>query len=243
MTAPRHLFHLAALFHLDAHTRRITPFGNLLGKIQMRLVAYLMCVLLAVSACASGGGEDKDTVMPNLTAERLDVALSDLARAGYDEEPEVLGGGTFGIVDESNWTVCDQEPAAGDVVSGTPRLTVERACDEQDAKAGEGADGDEASKGAGSTEPKPKKKKHRRPQTAETFVMPALVGANLQGAQDALQALGSFLLTQNDATGQGRFQVLDRGWKVCAQIPAAGLTVSFARMVDLRVVKLDESCP
>lgn len=73
--------------------------------------------------------------------------------------------------------------------------------------------------------------------------MPGLVGANLQVAQDKLQSLGSYLLTQNDATGQERFQVLDSGWKVCAQIPAAGTKVSFARMIDLRVVKLDESCP
>ncbi len=49
--------------------------------------------------------------MPDLTAKRLDIALSDLDRAGYGDEPEVLGGGMFGVVDESNWTVCDQAPA------------------------------------------------------------------------------------------------------------------------------------
>ncbi len=88
-------------------------------------------------------------------------------------------------------------------------------------------------------------KKRARPSTraaSETFVMPFLVGANLQHAQDHLQSLGSFFLTQNDATGLERFQVLDSGWKVCAQFPAAGTKVSVARMVDLRVVKLHESC-
>ena len=92
---------------------------------------------------------------------------------------------------------------------------------------------------------KPRKQRERSNARAasETFVMPFLVGANLQDAQDRLQSLGSFLLTQNDATGLERFQMLDSGWKVCAQFPAAGTKVSMARMVDLRVVKLHEPCP
>ncbi|GAA2177215.1 hypothetical protein GCM10009784_26960 [Arthrobacter parietis] len=67
--------------------------------------------------------------MPDVTGKRLDVAISDVERAGINDEVEVLGGGMFGVVDESNWTVCSQEPKNGVEVSIAPRLTVERSCE------------------------------------------------------------------------------------------------------------------
>ena len=67
--------------------------------------------------------------MPDVVGKRLDVALSDVERAGFSDEVEVLGGGFFGVVDESNWKVCEQSPAAGELVSA-PRLTVDRTCDD-----------------------------------------------------------------------------------------------------------------
>ena len=72
--------------------------------------------------------------------------------------------------------------------------------------------------------------------------MPALVGMNLQVAQIQLQARGSFLLTQTDGTGEGRFQMLDYGWKVCAQDPAAGTVTDIVRLVELVTVELHEAC-
>lgn len=36
----------------------------------------------------------------------------------------------FGVVDEGNWVLCEQLPAAGDAVDETPRLTVDRSCPE-----------------------------------------------------------------------------------------------------------------
>jgi hypothetical protein len=209
------------------------------------LVRCVACLVLSAALAACGG---EDAVMPDLTAKRLDVALSDLDRAGYGDEPEVLGGGMFGVVDESNWTVCDQAPAPGETVTSTPRLTVDRSCEGLHHLDGE----DEQAADETSEKPaparqiqKPTKKRERSNVRAasETFVMPFLVGANLQDAQDHLQSLGSFFLTQNDATGLERFQMLDAGWKACAQFPAAGTRASVARMVDLRVVKLHESCP
>jgi beta-lactam-binding protein with PASTA domain len=209
------------------------------------LVRCVACLVLSAALAACGG---EDAVMPDMTAKRLDIALSDLERAGYGDEPEVLGGGMFGVVDESNWTVCDQAPAPGDTVTSTPRLTVDRSCEGLD-----DPEGKEAQTTKESTEkpapaqpvrkPKVKAKRSTARAASETFVMPFLVGANLQDAQDRLQSLGSFLLTQNDATGLERFQMLDSGWKVCAQFPAAGTKASLGRMVDLRVVKLHESCP
>lgn len=77
---------------------------------------------------------------------------------------------------------------------------------------------------------------------AEQAVLPNMVGKSLQDAQDTAQAHGFYLLDSTDATGMDRFQVLDRNWVVCSQMPEPGrhstdVTVTFD------VVKDDESCP
>jgi len=77
--------------------------------------------------------------MPDVTGARLDVAKSDIKRAGYDKDVEVVGGGAFGVVQESNWLVCEQLPASGQAVVDAPRLSVDRSC-------GDGGAGDEAAK-------------------------------------------------------------------------------------------------
>ncbi|GLY13763.1 hypothetical protein Kisp01_07790 [Kineosporia sp. NBRC 101677] len=79
--------------------------------------------------------------------------------------------------------------------------------------------------------------------TEPRFTMPDLVGRNLQQAQDDLQARGSYLLDQVDATDQDRFQLLDSGWKVCRQSPVAGKQVLKTKLVRLEAVKLSENCP
>ena len=208
-------------------------------------VLPLLTVVLPFAACSS-----EPATMPDVVGKRLDVAISDVERAGFDDNVEVLGGGTFGIVDESNWLVCSQEPADGTTISTAPRITVDRSCDagdalepETNAEAPED-DVDEAEDPTSAAEPKPVKKKKRQAPAAvaDTFVMPALVGMNLQVAQNQLQARGSFLLTQTDGTGEGRFQMLDYGWKVCAQDPAAGTVTDIVRLVELVTVKLHEAC-
>ena len=84
---------------------------------------------VGLAGCASGGdGVNPGVVMPDVVGQQLDVALSDIERAGVDDEVEVLGGGTFGVVDESNWQVCEQLPGAGQTVTDAPRLTVDRSC-------------------------------------------------------------------------------------------------------------------
>jgi hypothetical protein len=72
--------------------------------------------------------EASTTAMPDVLGQTLDVALSDIKRAGVEDEVEVLGGGTFGVVVESNWQVCEQLPAAGQELTEAPRLTVDRSC-------------------------------------------------------------------------------------------------------------------
>jgi len=65
--------------------------------------------------------------MPNLIGRRLDEALSDLAAAGFPGEAAIEGGGTFGVVDESNWTVCAQSPDPGEPLESA-ELSVDRKC-------------------------------------------------------------------------------------------------------------------
>src|SRR5579871_4654848 len=48
---------------------------------------------------------------PNEIGKRLDVAESDLEESHLPYQ--VIGGGTFGVVVPSHWTVCETEPKAG----------------------------------------------------------------------------------------------------------------------------------
>jgi hypothetical protein len=84
------------------------------------------------------------------------------------------------------------------------------------------------------------------PRPAGQWVMPNLVGATLQDAQDQVQALtsgGVYVTGSHDLGGQSRSQVLDRNWRVCTQNIAAGAALTAASEVDFGVVKLEESCP
>lgn len=81
------------------------------------------------------------------------------------------------------------------------------------------------------------------PAANEKFKMPKMVGLVLQDAQDILQSRGSYILDQKDASGKGRFQLLDSGWKVCAQKPRPGASVPVEAVVTLWSVKLSERCP
>lgn len=72
--------------------------------------------------------------MPDVTGKKLDIAQSDIKRAGFAQDVEVLGGGAFGVLKESNWEVCEQTPAPGKPLTEAPRLTVERDCSKDDAK-------------------------------------------------------------------------------------------------------------
>ena len=76
-----------------------------------------------------------------------------------------------------------------------------------------------------------------------TFSMPNYRDWVLQDAQDNLQSLGSYLMNQEDASGDGRLQVNDSNWHVCSQKPVAGVRVNPADIITLWVVKLDEVCP
>lgn len=85
------------------------------------------------------------------------------------------------------------------------------------------------------------------PPATVDFVMPNLVGANLQDAQNTIQELGVFYSISHDMLGS-RNQVLDSNWQVCEQEPAPGTRISgpaeqFEGTIDFGAVKLTESCP
>lgn len=82
--------------------------------------------------------------------------------------------------------------------------------------------------------------------TPGQWIMPNLVGANLQDAQDRIQGLTGdaiFYTSSHDVSGRGRHQVLDRDWQVCSQNVPAGTQITIGTKIDFGVVKLTESCP
>ena len=69
--------------------------------------------------------------------------------------------------------------------------------------------------------------------------MPDVVCQNLQDAQDEIQRAGVFFSRSDDASGQGRAQLIDRNWIVVAQTPAPGSPVGEAEAI-LSAVKIGE---
>jgi beta-lactam-binding protein with PASTA domain len=79
----------------------------------------------------------------------------------------------------------------------------------------------------------------------KSWVMPDLVGANLQEAQNAIQALTGYeipITTSHDESGKGREQLLDRNWKVCSQSVPAGRSIEASTKIDFGTVKNEERC-
>ncbi|MGG7571198.1 DUF3761 domain-containing protein [Streptomyces sirii] len=73
-----------------------------------------------------------------------------------------------------------------------------------------------------------------------TVTVGDFVGMGLQAAQDAAQGDGIYNLDSTDATGQGRQQLWDRNWTVCAQTPAAGDMMSADDALTFDTVKSSE---
>lgn len=66
--------------------------------------------------------------IPDESNQRLDVAEEELEGQGLHYK--VVGGGVFGVVVKSHWTVCETRPSGGATVHGdtTIRLIVARTC-------------------------------------------------------------------------------------------------------------------
>ncbi|WP_147251543.1 hypothetical protein [Blastococcus sp. TBT05-19] len=76
------------------------------------------------------------------------------------------------------------------------------------------------------------------------FVMPDLVGTDLQTAQNTVQTHNVWLSVSHDLLGS-RNQVLDSNWIVCDQNvpPGQRVTGDVEGAIDFGVVKREEACP
>jgi serine/threonine-protein kinase len=74
------------------------------------------------------GGAAALTSVPDLAGARLDHAEELLDRFGVNHDTS--GGGTFGIIDSGNWTVCTTTPPTGGALAGdaSVKLYVDRSC-------------------------------------------------------------------------------------------------------------------
>lgn len=104
---------------LKPATRRADNQGQMVEGI---LVDFLKNVLLLASlgvlltACGAGPRS-----APDVVGEKLDAAEKTIEAAGY--KADVSGGGVFGVVDKSAWTVCEQG-----VEGKTVNVAVARTC-------------------------------------------------------------------------------------------------------------------
>ncbi|MFB8418927.1 hypothetical protein ACFC63_25825 [Streptomyces albidoflavus] len=127
----------------------------------------------------------------------------------------------------------EKAPIAGPEVVASPSAEEEAPAEDAPGAAQEDK-GPEKAVGEVEEEPQEEEKK-------EDGELPGMVGENLQFAQDSAQAAGFYLLDDQDASGLGRLQVMDRNWTVCSQEPGPG-TYPVDTKVTFYAVKAGESC-
>jgi hypothetical protein len=154
------------------------------------------------------------TAVPAVVGKRLTDAIAVLIGTGFrDIEPVDASGLGRVVVNPQNWVVRDQSPAAGAGSSSGAHITLKVA---------------KPSDPAGSRGP------------VARGIVPNVVCADLQTAQDELQEAGFGNLGSADGLGQGRSQLVDRNWLVIAQsVPAGSRPASGTRIV-LDAVKYGE---
>jgi hypothetical protein len=187
-----------------------------------RAVLPIALLLLVAAVIAGCGGADGP--VPDVAGERLDVAKSEMSDAGYDTEE--IGGGAFGIVAESNWTVCETDPAAGDTGGGKVKLIVDRECPDTATNAA-------TSKAAPAADPTEEPLSEETEAPTQKVRVPDVRAMNHQAAQNRMQAADLYNLREEDATGQGRLLLYDRNWVVVSQQPRPGARVSTERVITL----------
>ena len=84
-----------------------------------RRACTLALPLLLVAAGCGFTSRARTTVVPDVTGEPLDVAEDTLDAVGLNYQ--TVGGGAFGIIVRSHWTVCRQRPAPGRRAGGHAR--------------------------------------------------------------------------------------------------------------------------
>ena len=165
------------------------------------------------TANGSGGAASQRVLVPNVLGQRLPAAEDRLHDVGFRNYRELdATDQNRVIVEKDNWIVDSQEPAAGETVPASTVivLRVRKATDDAS------------------------------PVQAAHGVVPNVVCAELQAAQDALRASGFYVLTSTDGTGQGRIPLVDRNWVVIAQSVKPGESPGLTTHITLTVVKHGE---
>ena len=113
--------------------RRFGPLGLAIAGAGGFLAGILLVAILGGAQpvykerTISVAAQPQGTAVPALVGQRLDDALDRLETSGL--KGEVDGGGFFGVIDEGNWRVVEQDPSPGARLrqGDTVRLRVERA--------------------------------------------------------------------------------------------------------------------
>lgn len=194
--------------------------------------ALALAVLTAVvTACdpADGGaaGDGRPPAGGSATAEPADLpSFAGMGLQAAQDKAQSLGfyrldshdaqGRGRDQVWDRDWKVCFQRPAPGRrLITATVdfgAVKLEESCPARDAP----------------------------PPTPAGTTMPDFTGRSLKVARASLTTSTS--ITAEDASGQGRFVLLESNWKVCAQSPAAGTGLK-GQPVAFKAVKFGEDCP
>ena len=81
--------------------------------------------IIEKSPPAASAGEANLHTIPALQGKRLDVA-EELAKEAHVPY-KTVGGGLFGVIVTSDWTVCEQSPPAG-ALAARVKLVIARSC-------------------------------------------------------------------------------------------------------------------
>jgi hypothetical protein len=113
--------------------RRFGPLGMALAGAGGFLAGVLLIAILGGAQpvykerTLTVARPPQGSAVPALVGQPLDVALDRLQRAGL--KGDVQGGGLFGVLDEGDWKVVDQDPSPGARLSqgDTVHLDIDRA--------------------------------------------------------------------------------------------------------------------
>ena len=165
---------------------------------------------------AKTGGKTK--TVPDFIGMGLQSAQDAAQKQGFYtlKSHDSLGRDRHQILDR-DWKVCSQNVKAGTTTSTDTRLDfgavkLDETCPAKDQSA----------------------------PTAAGGTMPDFKGKSVNTARDALRSSTS--ITVKDASGKGRYVLLESNWQVCSQKPPAGTKLS-GQPVEFSAVKFGESCP
>lgn len=172
------------------------------------------------SSTATNSSQTSSTTktVPDFTGMGLQSAQDKAQADGFYNlaSHDALGRDRHQILDR-DWKVCSQKPAAGTSTSTDSNLDfgavkLDETCPAKDQTA----------------------------PTAAGATMPDFRGKAVKVARGALDSGTSITVT--DASGDGRFILVESNWKVCTQKPKPGAKLN-GQPVQITAVKFDESCP